>query len=81
MTSVSVRSGPGSVVDLRSGLTVEVGDTDQPVLLWALVIPGARVVAPFPDVGTAARYAADRGIDAGRCRVLPFVVADGIARL
>lgn len=81
MTSVTAHSGPGSVVDLRSGRRVDVGDTDQPVLLWALVVPGDRVVAPFGGLDAVARYAQDRGIAASRYRVMPFVIADGVVTL
>ncbi|KPM55363.1 hypothetical protein ACG83_08220 [Frankia sp. R43] len=74
MTAMTgLRPGPGSLI-VRSGLVWPVG-------AWALVVPGSRVVAPFPDLGAMASYAADLAIPPETYRVLPFYGRGVIATL
>ncbi|SQD94407.1 conserved hypothetical protein [Parafrankia sp. Ea1.12] len=46
--------------------------------VWALVVPGVRVVAPFVDAADATRCALDLGLRPGEYMALPFV---GLGRI
>ncbi|MCK9932424.1 hypothetical protein MXD62_35685 [Frankia sp. Mgl5] len=46
--------------------------------VWALVVPGVRVVAPFIDAADVTRCALDMGLRPGEYMTLPFV---GLGRI
>ncbi|WP_239331702.1 hypothetical protein [Frankia sp. CiP3] len=65
MTRTGINPALARLVNTRKVIT--------PAGVWALVVPGVRVVAPFVGVGDVERYAGDLGLPSGGYAALPFV--------
>ncbi|ORT47429.1 hypothetical protein KBI5_19790 [Frankia sp. KB5] len=65
MTTTGTSTGLVRMVNARDVIT--------PSGVWALVMPGVQVVAPFVDLRTMGRYAGSWGISATEYWALPFL--------
>ncbi|WP_026311634.1 hypothetical protein [Parafrankia elaeagni] len=63
------------------GTAVTVQSVVTPLGVWALVVPGVQVVAPFRDLAALTEYAREQGIPAAGYRALPFLGLGVIATL
>lgn len=68
---------------IEAGLArlVNIRDVITPPEVWALVVPGARVVGPFVDLASLGQYAREQGIPASGYLALPFLGLGQIATL
>ncbi|ETA00487.1 hypothetical protein ThrDRAFT_03566 [Frankia casuarinae] len=73
MTRTGIPTGLARMVNLRDVMT--------PSGAFALVVPGAQVVAPFADLRSMANYAHRHGITIPGYRALPFLDLGMIASL
>ncbi|MCK9925894.1 hypothetical protein MXD62_01745 [Frankia sp. Mgl5] len=71
--TAAIEAGLARLVNIRGSII--------PSEVWALVVPGAGVMAPFVDLDALEQYVHDQGIPADGYVALPFVGLGQIATL